>query len=130
VNYCFNIKQRNAYGGTAVASPNVCATTTSSPPANPSNVRVCSVPCDLYGFKDNATNETAFGVIVEKRNSCSSGTWNVMANIILPAKNQTDDVYNHNFVGPGWFRVRVQALQGSSGPHSALINSPGVYFPN
>ncbi len=129
--YCFNIKQRNAYGGTAAASPPVCRFTTAVPPANPSNVRVCSVPCDLYGFKDNATNEIGFGVIVQKRTTCSSGTWTqVGSNILLPPKNQTDDAYAYNFVGPGCFRVKVQAL-GVNGVHSGVVtSSPGIHFPN
>jgi len=129
VNYCFNIKQRNGYGGTAAPSPDVCATTTANP-ADPSNVRVCSIPCDLYGFKDNATNELGFGVIVQKRPTCSTGSWgNWGQNILLPPKNQTDDVYVYDFVGPGCFRVRVQAL-GPGGGLSNLITSTGVYFPN
>lgn len=98
-------------------------------PNNPTNVRVCSTPCDLYGFRNNSSIDTGFGVIVQKRTTCSSGTWiQVGSNILLPAKGLTDDVYFYDFVGPGCFRVRVQTL----GPivHSDLITSSGVYFPN
>ena len=68
-------------------------------------------------------------MIVQKRTTCSSGTWTqVGSNILLPPKGLTDDVYFYNFVGPGCVRVRVQTL----GPivHFSLITSSGVYFPN
>lgn len=98
-------------------------------PRSPTLVRVCSTPCDLYGFKNNSSIDTGFGVIVQKRTTCSSGTWTqVGSNILLPPKGLTDDVYGYNFIGPGCFRIKVQTL----GPivHSSQITSTGVYFPN
>jgi hypothetical protein len=96
-------------------------------PKDPTNVRVCSLPCDLFGYKDNSAIETGYGIKIQRRTSCSSGTWTTVSQFLHPPKNGTDDVYAYDFTSGYCWRVRVTAL----GPivHSNEKTSSGVFFP-
>ncbi|MEX2226207.1 MAG: CARDB domain-containing protein [Dehalococcoidia bacterium] len=97
-------------------------------PTAPDNARICTPACDLFGYDDDSSIETGFGIIIQKRStSCSSGTWSSYAQFLHPPKGGTDDVYFYNFPA-GAFRIKVQALGLPAGPHSSTDTSACVFF--
>lgn len=95
-------------------------------PNAPSNARVCPGNCDLYGFKDNSDIETGFRVQVQRRQSCTSGSYTTRTTQTQPAKSRTDDVYFYDFPQDGcWWRITVRA-NGQHSTHSSVVTSSAV----
>jgi hypothetical protein len=95
-------------------------------PNAPSNARVCPGNCDLYGFKDNSDIETGFRVQIQRRQSCTSGSYTTITTQTKPAKSRTDDVYFYDFPQDGcWWRITVRA-NGHHSTHSSVVTSAAV----